>query len=134
MPTEISLIAPCGMNCGVCLAYLRKERKCPGCHGEDTEKNKSCVKCIIRNCETIKANKSGFCFDCPTYPCKRLKDLDKRYRNKYFMSMIENLEYIRGSGLSSFVEKEELRWQCAKCGGVVCVHRGYCFNCGEKLP
>lgn len=26
-----SLIAPCGMNCGTCIAYLRDKNKCPGC-------------------------------------------------------------------------------------------------------
>ena len=25
------LIAPCGMNCAVCLGYLREKNKCPGC-------------------------------------------------------------------------------------------------------
>jgi hypothetical protein len=28
---ENALIAPCGMNCGVCMAYLREKNKCPGC-------------------------------------------------------------------------------------------------------
>ncbi len=25
------LIAPCGMNCGTCLGYLREKNKCVGC-------------------------------------------------------------------------------------------------------
>lgn len=28
---EKHLIAPCGMNCGTCIAYLRDKNKCPGC-------------------------------------------------------------------------------------------------------
>lgn len=129
---EASLIAPCGMNCGVCMAYLRDRNKCPGCHGENATKPVSCTRCIIVNCEVIKTNQSGFCFECPKYPCLRLKQLDKRYRTKYAMSMIENLEYIHENGLRSFSLKEKKRWRCSKCGGVICVHRGYCFNCGEK--
>ena len=125
-------IAPCGMNCSVCMAHLRKHKKCPGCHGEDTNKSVSAVNCIIRNCQTIKGNQSGFCYECAEYPCKRLKQLDKRYRTRYSMSMIENLEFIKEKGLSSFVEKENERWRCKKCGGVICVHRGYCYQCGEK--
>ena len=132
MPAETLLIAPCGMNCGVCYAYLRKDRKCPGCHGEDTDKSASCIKCIIKNCEMIKISQSGFCYECVKYPCRRLKDLDKRYRTKYAMSMIENLESIRGIGLSAFLENEKERWHCLKCGGVICVHRGYCYYCGER--
>ncbi|MFC2122442.1 DUF3795 domain-containing protein [Bacteroidota bacterium] len=105
------LIAPCGMNCGVCLAHLRNDRKCPGCHGEDINKSTSAKSCIIRNCEKVKISQSGFCFECLEYPCKRLKQLDKRYRTKYAMSMIENLEFINGSGLSAFLESENERWR-----------------------
>jgi len=126
------LIAPCGMNCGICMAYLREKRRCPGCRGDDTNKSASCIKCIIKNCEVIKTNKSGFCFECEEYPCKRLRQLDKRYRTKYIMSMIDNLECIKGIGLIAFVDKEKERWRCSKCGGTICVHRGYCFSCGER--
>jgi hypothetical protein len=130
MLAEVRLIAPCGMNCGICRAYLRKDRKCPGCHGEDTDKSPSCIKCIIKNCEMIKLSKFGFCFECEKYPCTRLKQLDKRYRTKYAMSMIENLESIKGIGLRTFVENEMERWRCQKCGGVICVHGGSCIQCG----
>ena len=126
------LIAPCGMNCGICMAYLRKERRCTGCHGDDTNKSAYFIKCIIKNCDTVKTNESGFCFECAEYPCKRLRQLDKRYRTKYVMSMIENLENIKNIGLAAFVEEEKERWRCSKCGGVICVHRGYCYDCGEK--
>ena len=129
MPTGTQLIAPCGMNCGICLAHLREKRKCPGCHGEDTNKSASCLKCTIRNCAVIQLNQSKFCFECEKYPCKRLKHLDKRYRTKYVMSMIENLENIKRIGLSAFMENEKERWRCPKCGGVICVHRGYCLQC-----
>ena len=132
MPSEVQLIAPCGMNCGVCLAYLRGKSKCSGCHGDNTNKSTYCIKCIIRNCEMIKISQSGFCFECEKYPCRRLKQLDKRYRTKYAMSMIEYLESIKEIGLSAFVANEKERWHCKKCGGVICVHRGYCFNCGER--
>jgi hypothetical protein len=126
------LIAPCGMNCGICMAYLREKRSCPGCRGDDTNKSASCLKCIIKNCEVIRANKSGFCFACAEYPCRRLKQLDKRYRTKYSMSMIENLEGIKWIGLTTFVEIEKARWRCSKCGGVICVHRGNCSRCGAR--
>ena len=131
--TGTQLIAPCGMNCGVCLAYLREKRKCPGCHGEDANKPVTRKKCVIKTCEMIERSKSKFCFECENYPCKRLKHLDKRYRTKYNMSMIENLENIKKIGLSAFVENEKERWHCTTCGGVICVHRRYCLSCGTTV-
>jgi len=126
---KIDLIAPCGMNCGICLGYLRDKKRCPGCRGSDKDKNPSCVRCRIKNC-TKRTGK--YCFACAGYPCARLKHLDKRYRTKYHMSMLENLGNIKKSGIRTFVKTEAARWACSKCGGVVCVHRGHCFNCGKK--
>jgi hypothetical protein len=93
----------------------------------------SCQRCIIRNCEIIKNNESGFCFDCSKYPCRRLKDLDKRYRTKYNMSMLENLQTIRGSGLDFLIKIEIERWKCPECGSVICVHRKACPKCSYKM-
>jgi hypothetical protein len=133
MALDTTLIAPCGMNCGICLAYLRKERKCPGCRGDDSNKPPTRLKCVIKNCEIINKNQAGFCYECKYYPCKRLQQLDKRYRAKYRMSMIENLDYIQNNGISAFVEKEEKRWRCPECGGFICVHRGYCLDCRDRV-
>ncbi len=124
-----SLIAPCGMNCGLCLAYLRDKNKCNGCWGNNENKSAACVKCIIKNCALLAETKSMFCYECKKYPCTRLKQLDKRYRTNYKMSMIENLENIRKEGIDKFVEMEKERWICNKCGGTICVHRGYCLKC-----
>ncbi len=126
------LIAPCGMNCGICLGYLREKKKCPGCWSDNEYKTKSCIKCIIKNCELLAETDSKFCYDCKKYPCTRLKQLDKRYQKNYSMSMIENLEYIKQYGLDKFINKENERWNCNNCGGTICVHRGYCLNCIEK--
>jgi hypothetical protein len=126
------LIAPCGMNCGICMAFLREKNKCPGCRGFDLYKPVTRTQCKIKNCSTFKKDKSQFCFVCDEFPCDRLKHLDKRYRTKYKMSMIENLGHIKKLGLKKFVADEESRWACPECGGVVCVHKGYCYSCGKK--
>jgi hypothetical protein len=122
------LIAPCGMNCGICLAYLREKNRCPGCRGPDENKSNSCVRCRIKTCRT-RSKKAKFCIQCIDSPCDRLKHLDKRYRLKYHMSMIENLKYIKESGVRKFLQNEKTRWACQKCGGTICVHRGYCLKC-----
>ncbi|MFA5054841.1 MAG: DUF3795 domain-containing protein [Dehalococcoidia bacterium] len=122
------LIAPCGMNCGVCMAYLREKNRCPGCRGNDTDKPISCVRCKIINCETLAKSKSKFCFECEKR-CARLKQLDKRYRTKYGMSMIENLEFIRDKGMDKFLRWQAEKYKCPKCGGVICVHNKKCYDC-----
>ena len=127
-----SLIAPCGMNCGICMGHLREKNKCPGCNMLGIVRT-SCTNCIIRNCERLKKSGSRFCFDCEKYPCRRLRKLDERYRTKYSMSMIDNLNNIKKFGIREFVRKEKARWACPKCGGVVCVHRSACSKCGNKV-
>lgn len=128
-----SLIAPCGMNCGICLGYLREKNKCPGCRKMDGYESSYGRKCIIKNCLILKENKMKFCSDkCDKYPCKRLKNLDKRYQTKHGMSMIENLENIKKLGIRTFVKNEKTRWECKKCGTIICVHRDCCLECGKK--
>jgi len=128
------LIAPCGMNCGLCIGYLRKNKPCSGCYKKDDEnKPKHCRSCSIINCESLAKTNSGFCYECQKYPCARLKSLDKRYRMKYGMSMIENLAFIENHGLEKFLQNEEKRWTCAVCGSGVSVHRDFCLICNSKL-
>ena len=126
-----ALIAPCGMNCGLCIGHLREKKRCPGCNGDDANKPRHCAVCQIRNCEALAAAEQGFCLECATFPCVRLRRLDKRYRTKYGMSMIENLESIRDIGLEEFVAREKQRWTCPECGSVICVHRESCIVCGR---
>ena len=127
-----SLIAPCGMDCGVCMAYVREKNKCAGCRGVNTYKPITRVKCKIKNCVTFRNSSAKYCFECGKFPCDVLKHLDKRYRTKYHMSMIENLETIKNFGIKKFLMNEDVRWTCARCGGTICVHRGYCSECGRK--
>ena len=133
VPITSKLIAPCGMNCGLCYAYLREKNKCPGCRENDENKSISVLNCRIKNCDELNNNKLRFCNKCKKFPCQRIKHIDKRYRTKYFMSMIENLENISKYGIRQFVKNERDRWTCSTCGGIMCVHHGACFTCGKKL-
>jgi hypothetical protein len=132
---EETLIAPCGMNCGVCISYLAMKHNlnkqgfsktyCPGClpHG------KNCAV-LKKECDLLTKGLVRFCYECRAFPCGRLKALDKRYRTTYHMSMVENLEFIRERGMESFLEKEDAKWRCPDCGGTICCHNGLCLNCG----
>lgn len=137
MNTELryqALIAACGMNCGLCIGYLREKKPCGGCFKKnDLNKPNVCRSCAIVNCELLAKTESGFCYDCKKYPCARLKQLDKRYRTNYGMSMIENLEFIKNNGMDKFLEYEQNRWTCNVCKSGVSVHRDYCLNCKTEL-
>ena len=129
-----NLIAACGMNCGLCIGFLREKNPCGGCFKkEDLNKPKSCRSCAIVNCEGLKDTDSGLCYDCSKYPCIRLKKLDKRYRSKYRMSMIDNLNFIKEKGMDKFLENEQIRWTCKTCNSGVSVHRNFCLNCKTEL-
>jgi hypothetical protein len=130
---DSSLIAPCGMNCGSCLAYLREKNRCVGCRFHSDTKNKSCVQCIIINCERLAETGSGFCYDCEKFPCQRLKQLDKRYRTKYNTGLINNLLMIRDKGMASFLKFETKRRTCCYCGSVLSVHRDNCPTCNKQI-
>ncbi len=124
------LIAPCGMNCGICIAYLREKNRCPGCRGNDLNKPITRTNCKIKNCSVYRRGDSKFCFQCGTsFPCNNLMRLDKRYRTNYRMSMRENLENIRKFGIRKFVRNEIVRWACPACSGSICVHNRKCYSC-----
>ena len=136
---KASLIAPCGMNCGVCVSYLAmkydlkkqgfRKTYCSGCR----PRGKNCTF-MKKHCDLLGKGLVRFCYECEKFPCSRLKDLDKRYRTKYHMSMIENLKFIKEHGIERFLEKEEVKWRCPECGEVICCHNGLCLNCGlDKL-
>lgn len=130
-----ALIAPCGMNCGICSGYLALEHDvrskgirmpyCSGCRPRD----KKCAF-LKKRCSLLLNGEVQYCYECKDFPCRELVHIDRRYRNLYRMSMIENLEFIRENGIGKLLEKEEERWRCPRCGGVICCHNGICFDCG----
>jgi hypothetical protein len=131
------LIAPCGMNCGICSGYLAYSRNIPKKRGKIIH----CIGCRPRNkqcaflkgyCTRLRNGKIGFCYECSDFPCYRLGHLDKRYRERYGMSMIENLNEIKKDGIDKFLKNQREKYRCPKCGGVICIHNKKCFDC-EKI-
>ena len=130
MTTINSLIAPCGLNCRLCRAYVRDKKACPGCRGDDSVKATTCVTCRIKICEKRVGEGRLYCFGCDEFPCERLIHLDKRYRSKYGTSVIENLIVIQEVGIEEFVKRENEKWLCPECGEMLCMHKPQCQSCG----
>ena len=96
----LELIAPCGMNCGICKAYLAFSRGVPYKKGEVSH----CTSCLVRNkncafikraCEKLRKNQNRFCYECADMPCKELANLDEHYSARYSTSMVENQKMMQ---------------------------------------
>ena len=117
----ITTLAPCGMNCELCHSFQNKKKNCPGCRRRSTN-------CVITRCDKRKL----YCFECSQYPCRRLRQLDERYRTDYNMSMIENLEFIKEYGENAFLQQQQEKFQCPGCGKLQTVHYEGCIYCKQQ--
>jgi len=130
-----SSIAPCGLICGLCNGFQRKNNTCVGCNNVGNKPN-YCMSCSIKMCPE-KNNEKELCYKCGKYPCKRIKDLQKRYTTKYGEDLFSNFEKIKEVGIRKFVQMQNEEWKCPKCGKLLCVHKNkcnYCGNANEKYP
>jgi hypothetical protein len=125
------LIPPCGLNCHVCRAHVRKHNPCPGCRADDATKPITRCRCTIKLCPSLSASSKPFCSYCTEFPCHVVQHLDKRYRRRYSVSPVANLKQIKTSGVRTFVANEQERWECPACGGLLCMHDAPCPTCGR---
>jgi hypothetical protein len=132
----VELFAPCGMYCGYCSGYLAyrnnlpkvrgKISHCQGCRPRD----KKCSY-IKGHCDNLKEGKILFCYECVSFTCQRLRQIDKRYRINYDTSFIGNLLIIRDQGIEDLFDKINEKHQCQICGEMKSVHNGKCYKCDE---
>ncbi len=134
MTMKEELIAPCGMNCAICGGYLAlkhdvKKRgvRMPYCSGCRV-RGKMCAY-LKKWCGLLLKNSVRYCHECAGFPCKRLETIDRRYRSRYRMSMIENLRVIEAQGVKKFLAQQSKKWRCTRCGGTISCHNGLCFVC-----
>lgn len=139
MAIDSELISPCGMNCAICASYLAQKNDvkskgvrmpyCVGCR----PRNKNCAF-LKKRCAILSSGEVTFCFECDNFPCENLSTIDKRYRTRYRMSMIENLNFIKENATEKFLEEQQKTWKCKTCGELLSCHNGLCFECDlEKL-
>ena len=125
-------LAPCGINCGTCRAYLRERNRCNGCMSSAGSNIRHCITCSIRNCELLIGTTSKFCYECEKFPCQRIRQIDKRYRTKYKTGLIQNLRNIKNMGVEAYIKQEVNKWTCSDCGSVLSVHQFKCLKCGKE--
>jgi hypothetical protein len=115
-----NLVAPCGIDCGICELYLCKddpqlrsyllkrgipEEKIP-CDGCRAIKGNCPVipeKCETYNCVTNK--KVGFCFDCSDFPCIMLQPCADRANLLPHNLKVFNLGKIKNKGVEGFIKE-----------------------------
>ena len=131
-----SLVAPCGILCSLCVGYQgytmkgeKRKHTCTGCRDYD----KTCAF-LKKDCELLREKSVDYCFQCDVFPCDNLSRMDKSYREKYDMSLIENLVEIREKGTDSFIIMQQKKYKCPICGEIICLHTNRCYNCGYKKP
>lgn len=120
-----SLVAPCGLNCGICPVYLAnqnpdlaktiaernhitlEEAVCQGCHGE-----KGCIKingatlCQTYDCVHNEKN-LDFCYECDDFPCGKLAPCADRAKEIPHNTKIYNLLSIRKMGMDKWLEQSQ---------------------------
>jgi ribosomal protein L32 len=130
---ESLIVSPCGLVCNLCLGFQRSNNTCVGCN-ESGYKPNHCVNCSIIHCPEKLGDPKLLCNVCEQYPCRRLKDIDKRYRTKYGESLVENFIWIERMGMTAFKEELIKYWTCSGCGELLCAHRDVCLHCGAPNP
>lgn len=125
------MLATCGINCTVCYVHLKKKKPCPGCNRQEEDKPQSCRKCAIKECAAARG--LSFCYACSAFPCARMKRLDKSYRQRYRVSLVENAKRLESIGAEPYLAEEQVRWACTACGGIISLHDRICSECGKKI-
>jgi hypothetical protein len=129
------MIAPCGMNCGTCKNYLAYSRGVPQKKGKVSHcsgclpRGKNCF--VKRGCKKLSSGQFKYCFECAEMPCDKISRLEKRYRERYATSFVQNLKELKEKGIAKFLQAQENRFKCPNCGDVVSVHDNKCYKCNK---
>jgi len=134
MPEEMdgSLLAPCGLNCGVCSRHVSRKNPCPGCRARLGEPDVYRRKCVMRACTAEQGIEH--CGQCKTAPCKRLKAFEKRYFEGYGVSPLSDARFAARFGTEELLKRQRQIYTCPDCGGVIDLHFGRCSACGRQFP
>ena len=144
-----NLVAPCGLYCGACSAYLAAREgneqrfaagsgskkpatgsmQCDGCLGGG-QLAAHASQCAIRECAIAKS-KTRRCSECPDFPCDRITN----FNNSGFLhhsEVLDNLRKLQAMGIKDWTNHEIDRWRCSKCPTMLSWYDAECPSC--KTP
>jgi Zn finger protein HypA/HybF involved in hydrogenase expression len=140
------LLSPCGLYCGVCgimMAHRDNNEKlkgklgsfygvspediaCKGCLSE--ERFGYCQSCAIRSC-TEEKGYAG-CHECTDFPCSLIDNFPEPVGKKVILRAIPTW---RDLGTEKWVESEEARYVCPRCGNHLFRGARRCGSCKEPV-
>jgi len=144
--TERNKEAYCGLYCGACPVYLKREGdwivqvvveqyglsfealRCEGCRSDVL--SPSCMDCGIRDCAQRKGLDS--CAPCGEFPCKEIAGFGAV--RPHGAEAVPNLKAIRRDGAEQWRIDQAAHWACNQCGTVGSWYEQVCPTCGSVLP
>lgn len=148
------LVGICGLYCGTCPNYLAyhendseqlqkisqamgipiDEIHCDGCLSDKVMPN--CVECRhgFRTCARDK--KVTWCFQCPEFPCQRLKDFTSVHivnGISHHAHVIDDLQYMKEHGIEQWVQNQERLRRCPQCGKRLYWFAHQCPKCDTQI-
>jgi len=123
-----NLVAPCGLYCGECTAFLNGE--CLGCRSDLGLSKEYRKYCKIYQCSSGKNLKT--CLECKDFPCKIFDffKAEKLEDSSWFLDVWSNMKQIEELGLTNFLRKKRnwlsRRKECAEKRGIK-----YCDECKQ---
>jgi hypothetical protein len=136
--TDGELFAPCGMFCGFCGSYLAKKHEitrrrgiityCAGCRPRD----KQCAF-LTKHCSYLQNKEVYFCSECPDYPCANLEKINAKYKSNFSFeyNFLQTLKILKNKSPSEMIAELKKKHSCDKCGEMLCIHNGLCYNCNK---
>ncbi len=148
------LVGICGIYCGTCPRYLApriqddaylkqtsretgystEEIRCDGCLSEKVYP--ACIDCRAGFRRCAKEKNITWCFQCPDFPCQRLRDfLDIHIVNEisHHAKLIEELQAMKDQGIDAWIEKQEKAGRCRGCGKMLYWYDLQCSNCQNPI-
>jgi len=140
------LAAPCGLYCGVCAIYIAhrddnikfKERltglygvaldelHCKGCLSDDVFLY--CRVCPIKACTAEKGVEG--CHECADFPCGHIEAFPLPVGKR---EILRSIPAWRELGTGRWMEEEERRCRCPRCGNALFRGAKRCRACGEAV-
>ena len=154
MSMQPELLSPCGLYCGVCRIYQATQAGdmdlltrlahiyagwlpglagltvadtlCDGCLSE--RRFKFCRVCSIKDC----AHSKGYagCHECSEFPCTRINEFPSATGKPV---MLRSIPYRREFGTERWIQAEEERYLCPRCGKKLYRGAVECEQCDISL-